>query len=80
MLGAFEVSSADGTTARWTSRKARKLLKILVAHRGAPVHREVLMDLLWPTVDPATLGNRLSVALSTVRRALDPITRTPRTS
>ncbi|CAN5912344.1 hypothetical protein BH23ACT2_BH23ACT2_09860 [soil metagenome] len=72
VLGAFEVTSADGRVARWTSRKARELLKILVARRGAPVHREVLMDLLWPDVEPATLGNRLSVALSTVRRALDP--------
>ncbi len=72
VLGAFEVASADGRVARWTSRKARELLKILVARRGAPVHREVLMDLLWPDVDPATLSNRLSVALSTVRRALDP--------
>lgn len=71
VLGAFEVT-ADATTARWTSRKARELLKILVARRGAPVHREVLMDLLWPGADPATLGNRLSVALSTVRRAFDP--------
>jgi DNA-binding SARP family transcriptional activator len=72
VLGAFDVTSADGKVARWTSRKARELCKILVAHRGAPVHREVLMDLLWPGVDPALLGNRLSVALSTVRRALDP--------
>jgi DNA-binding SARP family transcriptional activator len=30
------------------------------------------MDLLWPGVEPIALGNRLSVALSTVRRALDP--------
>lgn len=72
VLGAFEVTSSDGRVATWTSRKARELLKILVARRGAPVHREVLMDLLWPGRDPAELGNRLSVALSTVRRALDP--------
>lgn len=72
VLGAFEVASADGIVARWTSRKARELLKILVAHRGAPVHREVLMDLLWPGTEVAALGNRLSVALSTIRRALDP--------
>lgn len=72
VLGGFEVTSADGRAARWKSRKARELLKILVVRRGAPIHREVLMDLLWPDVDPATLGNRLSVALTTVRRALDP--------
>lgn len=72
VLGAFEVASADGRVATWSSRKARELLKILVAKRGSPVHREVLMDLLWPGEDPATVANRLSVALWTVRRAFDP--------
>jgi DNA-binding SARP family transcriptional activator/tetratricopeptide (TPR) repeat protein len=72
VLGTFEVTATDGSTPRWTSRKARRLLKVLVARRGAPVPREVLMDLLWPGEDPATLTNRLSVALSTVRRSLDP--------
>lgn len=72
VLGTFEVVAADGSSPRWTSRKARELLKILVARRGAPVAREVVMDLLWPDEDPSVLGNRLSVALSTVRRSLDP--------
>lgn len=72
VLGTFEVTAVDGSTPRWTSRKARELLKILVARRGQPVAREVLMDLLWPGEEPGELGNRLSVAVSTVRRALDP--------
>ncbi len=72
VLGTFEVITLEGEIATWTSRKARELLKILVGRRGAPVHREVIMDLLWPDVDPGELGNRVSVALSTVRRTLDP--------
>ncbi|QGG94430.1 AAA family ATPase [Actinomarinicola tropica] len=72
VLGTFEVVATDGTVPRWTSRKARELLKILVARRGAPVPREEVMDLLWPDEDPSVLANRLSVALSTVRRSLDP--------
>jgi DNA-binding SARP family transcriptional activator len=72
VLGTFEVRSADGEMPRWTSRKARSLLKILVARRGAPIAREELMDLLWPDEDPDTVANRLAVAVSTVRRALDP--------
>ncbi len=72
VIGGFDVTGADGATARWTSRKARKLLKILVSRRGAPVNREELCDLLWPGEDPAAVANRLSVALSTIRRALDP--------
>lgn len=72
VLGTFEVRTVDGTTARWTSRKARSLLKILVARRGAPIAREELMNLLWPDEDPAGLANRMAVAVSTVRGALDP--------
>jgi DNA-binding SARP family transcriptional activator/ATP/maltotriose-dependent transcriptional regulator MalT len=56
----------------WQSKKARELLAILVARRGRPVAREVLMGLLWPREEPEKLGNRLSVALSTARAVLDP--------
>lgn len=54
----------------WQSKKARELLKILVASHGRPQHREVIMDMLWPGEDPAKAANRLSVALSTVRSVL----------
>ena len=56
----------------WQSRKARDLLKILVARRGRPTPREYLMEALWPEQSPESLGNRLSVLLSTVRTVLDP--------
>lgn len=56
----------------WQSRKARDLLKLLIARRGAPVPRDVLTDLLWPDGDPARTSGRLSVALSTLRSVLDP--------
>ena len=56
----------------WQSRKARTLLKILIARRGRPVTREALMEWLWPGEDPAKLSNRLSVALNTVRGVLGP--------
>jgi len=72
LLGTFAVTGADGSRPVWTSRKARTLLKLLVANRGTPVPRDVIMDILWPREDPELLSNRLSVALSTVRTALDP--------
>lgn len=56
----------------WRSKKARDLLQILVSRRRRPVPRDVLMEALWPGQDPAKLGNRLSVALSTLRGVLDP--------
>lgn len=72
-LGVFQVLR-DGEplpSGAWQSRKARELLKILVARRG-PAPREQLMELLWPEADPAKAGNRLSVLLSTVRDVLTP--------
>jgi ATP/maltotriose-dependent transcriptional regulator MalT len=61
----------------WQSRKARDLLKVLVCRRGRPIHREQLLELLWPGEDPKRTTNRLSVALSTVRAVLDPEHRRP---
>jgi DNA-binding SARP family transcriptional activator/tetratricopeptide (TPR) repeat protein len=56
----------------WKSKKARDLLKMLVARRGAPVARDQVIEALWPDEDPGRTGNRLSVALSTLRSVLDP--------
>lgn len=54
----------------WQSRKARDLLRILVARRI--ITRDELAELLWPEDDPARTGHRLSVLLSLVRTVLDP--------
>ncbi|GAB3597824.1 hypothetical protein CFAEC_11205 [Corynebacterium faecale] len=72
VLGQFDVVSVCGCHAEWTSRKARELLKMLVASRGVPTSREVFMEVLWPGVDPSRLGNRFSVAVNVIRRNLDP--------
>ncbi|MGH3897196.1 MAG: AfsR/SARP family transcriptional regulator [Pseudonocardiaceae bacterium] len=72
-LGAFQVIR-DGTpvpSVVWQSKKARDLLKILIARRKA-TSREQLIELLWPKVDPAKAGNRLSVLLWTLRNVLQP--------
>jgi DNA-binding SARP family transcriptional activator len=73
-LGAFRVL-VHGTplpAGAWGSRKARDLLKLLIARRGQPVPREALIEALWPGEDPVRTAPRLSVALSTLRRVLDP--------
>jgi DNA-binding SARP family transcriptional activator len=78
-LGAFRVFR-DGQplpASAWQSKKARTLLKILVARRGRSTTRDFLIETLWPGEDPGTLANRLSVALATVRAVLDPAKRHP---
>lgn len=74
VLGGFRVER-DGTLLAanaWQSRKARDLFKILVARRGRPVLRDVLVEHLWPGDPPDKTANRLNVALSTIRSVLDP--------
>jgi ATP/maltotriose-dependent transcriptional regulator MalT/DNA-binding SARP family transcriptional activator len=71
-LGGFRVLR-DGEPlppAAWQSRKARDLVKILIARRGRPITREALGNLLWPDEEPEKVANRLAVALSTARSVL----------
>ena len=75
-LGGFRVSR-DGEPVdvkEWGSRKARDLVKLLVARRGAPVVRDEVTELLWPD-EPDRSARRLSVLLSTVRNVFDPLKR-----
>jgi DNA-binding SARP family transcriptional activator len=78
-LGAFRVlrdgDPVPGTA--WQSRKARTLVKVLLARRGRATPREQLMEILWPDEESEMVSRRLSVALATVRAVLDPGKRHP---
>ncbi|WP_332667876.1 AfsR/SARP family transcriptional regulator, partial [Aeromicrobium sp.] len=72
VLGTF-VLSLNGrpvTSSEWPSRKARDVLKVLAGRGLRGIRRELLADLLWP--DSVDAGSKLSVALSQLRRVLDP--------
>jgi DNA-binding SARP family transcriptional activator len=73
-FGRFEVLVNDAVVpvSQWQSRKARDLLRILVARRGRPVPRSELCELLWPDDDQGKTGHRLSVLLSILKNVLDP--------
>jgi DNA-binding SARP family transcriptional activator len=73
-LGRFEVHVGGRAVpaSDWQSRKARDLLRILVARRGRPIPRGELCEMLWPDDDADRTGHRLSVLLSIVRGVLDP--------
>lgn len=77
-MGGFrvELHGEPVSASDWQSKKARQLLKILVARRGRPVHREELMELLWPGEEG--VKKRLAVAASTLRAVLDPDKAHPR--
>src|SRR5688572_25389719 len=53
-------------------RRSRLVLQYLVAHRGAPVPRDVLLETFWPASSPPAARNSLNVAVTLLRRALRP--------
>lgn len=51
--------------------RARSALHLLAAHAGRAVHREVLVDALWPELDVRAGVRSLQVAISTLRPLLE---------
>jgi DNA-binding SARP family transcriptional activator len=69
-LGAFRVTVDGNLIDTVSSRRTRNLIAYLLAHRRAPVPRDVLIEAFWPGAEPISARNRLHVALSGARRAL----------
>ncbi len=65
----MEVAGRD-VTAELPGRQGRLLFAYLVAHRGRPAPREVLVDALWGEAPPGGAGPALSALLSRLRGAL----------
>jgi predicted ATPase/DNA-binding SARP family transcriptional activator/DNA-binding CsgD family transcriptional regulator len=76
LLGGFEVS-VDARTiedSSWRLRKAAGLVKLLALAPGHRLHRERVMDLLWPHLGTKAASNNLRGALHAARRTLNPST------
>ncbi|MEM4381731.1 MAG: BTAD domain-containing putative transcriptional regulator [Candidatus Caldarchaeum sp.] len=73
-LGAFRVwrGEREITPSEWGREKALQLFQLLVSQRGRPVHREQVVEALWPAAHPAKAKARLRVALNALHRALEP--------
>ncbi|MBS1807121.1 MAG: tetratricopeptide repeat protein [Acidobacteria bacterium] len=56
----------------WTRRKAKALLKILALTPQHQLHREQLMEFLWPEQEPELAANNLNKIIHAARRALEP--------
>src|SRR4051812_7771752 len=54
----------------WRLKKAKTLVKVLALAPGHQVHRDVLIEQLWPDVDPAAGANNLHQALHAARRVV----------
>jgi hypothetical protein len=73
LLGRFSVSAAGRSVdeAAWRLRKARSVVKLLALAAEHRLHREHLMDALWPDREAAAAANNLRQAVFVARRALD---------
>src|SRR5215210_7266892 len=74
LLGGFRVSVGSRSIAEdeWHLKKAGSLLKLLALSPAHRLHREQVMDLLWPDLDPKSALNNLHYALHVARRTLEP--------
>jgi DNA-binding SARP family transcriptional activator len=74
LLGDFRVSVGSRAIAErdWTLRKAKSLVKLLALAPRHRLHREHIIDRLWPDMGPEDGANNLHKALYMARRILEP--------
>lgn len=72
MLGGFRVSVGQRVIGAhaWHLKKAASLVKLLALAPGHRMHRERVMDLLWPDLGKKAASNNLRQTLHAARRAL----------
>lgn len=74
LFGGFCVERTDAGRAvsDWQRRSAKTLTKLLAVHPGHALHREQIIDTLWPGVGAESALNSFGKALHAARRALEP--------
>jgi DNA-binding SARP family transcriptional activator len=75
LLGGFRVervADARQTVFDWPRRSAKTLTKLLAANPLHAMHREQIINILWPDVDTDSALNSLGKALHAARRVLEP--------
>jgi len=74
LLGGFGVERTEptGLVYDWRRRSAKTLTKILAAHPKHSLHREQILDILWPGADAESALNSLGKALYAARHAFEP--------
>ena len=74
LLGEFRVRVGDHAIAPtvWRLRKASAIVKLLAIAPGQRLHREQLLEHLWPALPPEAATNNLYQAVHAARRALEP--------
>ncbi|GAA4923827.1 AfsR/SARP family transcriptional regulator [Actinoplanes utahensis] len=73
-FGGFRIEEDDGRGRDLGAirPRSRTLLRYLAAAAGRPVHREQIIDALWPEMTGPAALNNFQVAVSTLRTFLEP--------
>jgi DNA-binding SARP family transcriptional activator len=74
LLGGFCVERAGAglVVSDWQRSSAKTLIKVLALRPGHALHREQIIDILWPGADSESALNSFGKALHAARRALEP--------
>lgn len=74
VLGGFSVliDGEEVSQASWGLKSARQIVKLLAITPRHRLHREQLIDALWPHLEVRSATNELNKALHAARRALEP--------
>jgi DNA-binding SARP family transcriptional activator len=72
LLGGFAIlRGCVPLSGPWRTEKARSLVKLLALAPDHALHRDQVLEWLWPERDPAASANNLHFALHAARRILD---------
>ncbi len=74
LLGTFTISVGSRTISQdeWRLRKAANLIKLLALAPAHHLHREQLVEALWPDLGTNAASNNLRRVLHSARKTLDP--------
>jgi DNA-binding SARP family transcriptional activator/predicted ATPase len=71
LLGGFSVTiDGEPVPDRWRLRKAKTLVKLLALAPGHRLHRDLVVDRLWPDTEPQLAANNLYQLAHSIRRML----------
>ncbi|MCU0486326.1 MAG: winged helix-turn-helix domain-containing protein [Anaerolineales bacterium] len=69
-LGPFQVFQGEEAIVEWDSLKSKAIFKYLLAHRGTPVKKDILMEVFWPEATPESAPRNLHQAIYSLRQTL----------
>src|SRR5437868_5105027 len=72
LLGGLRACCGERVITRFRTQKTGALLGCLAYHLQRPPPREALVEILWPDEEFDSARHKLSVALSSLRQALEP--------